>query len=156
MSWTEARFGKHRGKTLPEIVFHDPGYFFWAIGAGVFCDGGALETEARLIDRRARSIRVPPAVAGTLKVEYVYNRFDGRFSHLTLVPADSAPSHDDRVALRRDVIDLSLVCGARPNFKIDRDALIASLKSIVFGDASYRMTRQRCGAFFARTENFLT
>ena len=153
MHWSVVKFGKHCGKTLPEIIFHDPGYFFWAIEAEVF--RGALKGEAKCIDERARRIRVPSGVAGKPKVGYVYSRFDGRFSHLKLVPPDSLFDDGDSLLLRRDVIDLSLVFSVRPNFKVNGEALIASFKSIIFADAGYRMTRQRCQAFFSRDENFL-
>lgn len=153
MHWSVVKFGKHCGKTLPEIIFHDPGYFFWAIEAEVF--RGALKGESKCIDERARRIRVPSGVAGKHKVGYVYSRFDGRFSHLTLGAPDNVLADGDSVTLRRDVIDLSLVFSSKPNFKVDGEVLIASLKSIVFGDASYRMTRQRCEGFFSRDENFL-
>jgi hypothetical protein len=29
--WIPLWFGKHKGKTLPQVVFADPDYFFWAI-----------------------------------------------------------------------------------------------------------------------------
>jgi hypothetical protein len=29
--WLQLRFGKHEGKTLPQIVLSDPDYFFWAV-----------------------------------------------------------------------------------------------------------------------------
>lgn len=156
MQWSRVEFGKHRGKTLPEIVFQDPGYFFWAVQEGVFRGRGALEHEARLIDQRARRIRVPPSSFGLPKVEYVYGRFDGRFSHLMLVSPHTLPGDGDCRTFRRDVIDLSVVRGTRPSCKADGLALISSMKSIVFGDANHRMTRQRCAAFFSRDENFLT
>jgi len=30
MAWSTLPFGKHKGKTLPQIVFADPDWFFWA------------------------------------------------------------------------------------------------------------------------------
>ena len=31
MKWTTLTFGKHDGKTLPEIIIKDADWFFWAI-----------------------------------------------------------------------------------------------------------------------------
>ncbi len=28
-NWTRLRFGKHKGKTLLQVIFTDPSYFFW-------------------------------------------------------------------------------------------------------------------------------
>jgi len=153
--WAVVTFGKHYGRTLPEIVFHDPGYFFWAIREDVFRGRAGLEREAKLIDQRARRIRVPSDGAGTPKINYVFSRFDGRFSHLKLVSPDNLSDDCDSRSLRRDVIDLGLLFDARHDFKVDGELLIASLKSIVFGDAGYRMTRKRCEAFFSNIENFV-
>ena len=36
MSWIKLEFGKHRGLTLPQIMFCDADYFFWAYATGVF------------------------------------------------------------------------------------------------------------------------
>jgi hypothetical protein len=29
--WSKLYFGKHVGKSLPQILFYDPDYFFWGI-----------------------------------------------------------------------------------------------------------------------------
>jgi hypothetical protein len=31
MIWTTIPFGKHQGKTLPQIVIDDPDWFFWIL-----------------------------------------------------------------------------------------------------------------------------
>jgi hypothetical protein len=28
--WSVLDFGKHKGRTLPWVMFHDPDWFFWA------------------------------------------------------------------------------------------------------------------------------
>ena len=28
--WTQLTNTKHKGKTLPQVIFNDPDYFFWA------------------------------------------------------------------------------------------------------------------------------
>jgi len=44
MAWSILPFGKHKGKTLPQIVFTDPDWFFWAMEENVF--KGPLKREA--------------------------------------------------------------------------------------------------------------
>jgi hypothetical protein len=29
--WTIVDFSKHKGKSLPQIILHDPDWFFWAM-----------------------------------------------------------------------------------------------------------------------------
>ncbi len=36
MPWTELPFGKHKGKTLPQVVFSDPDWFYWAVEKNIF------------------------------------------------------------------------------------------------------------------------
>ena len=40
-------FGKHKGKTLPQILCSDPDWFFWAMENNVFRNKGALQSEAK-------------------------------------------------------------------------------------------------------------
>ena len=30
MNWTTINFGKHQGKTLPQVILDDADWFFWA------------------------------------------------------------------------------------------------------------------------------
>ena len=46
MAWTELNFGKHAGKSLPQILFADPDWFFWAVDNNVFANRPALSQEA--------------------------------------------------------------------------------------------------------------
>ncbi len=50
MPWSVVDFGKHQGKTLPQIVFIDPDWFFWAIEESVFSTKGSLRDEAAAIN----------------------------------------------------------------------------------------------------------
>ena len=45
MSWSSLEFGKHEGKTIPQVVFSDPDWFFWAIQEDVFRNKGPIEEE---------------------------------------------------------------------------------------------------------------
>src|ERR1035441_3239065 len=91
MYWTELMFGKHYGKTLPQLAFTDPDYLFWAMDEGVFNRYG-LRGEARLVCQRATHIRIPQRVGENLVAEYTFCSSDGRFVYLELVPENS-PVH---------------------------------------------------------------
>ena len=67
--WTPLKFGKHRGLTLPQVLFTDPDYFFWAYNEGVF-RGKQVELEANDIYRKSISIKIPQNGATRMVVEY--------------------------------------------------------------------------------------
>jgi hypothetical protein len=45
MRWTTLNFGRHAGRSLPEIVVSDADWFFWAFKVDVFKDRLAAEAE---------------------------------------------------------------------------------------------------------------
>ncbi len=53
----QLEFGEHKGKSLPQVIFSDPDWFFWAYETRIF--KGAQEDEAREIYRKATSIKIP-------------------------------------------------------------------------------------------------
>lgn len=153
MAWSILRFGKHKGKTLPQIVFADPDWFFWAIEKDVF--KGPLEGEAERINARARAVRIPNNTAGNLEVEYFVHRPSGKFGGMEIVPA-SQPLHEgSSPAFRGDVIDLSVPRKIAPYDKLGSRNLLSSAKRLLFGSTSARMTQERCEEFFDDPENFV-
>jgi hypothetical protein len=71
MKWTEVPFGKHEGKTLPQILVSDPDWFFWMRPKFY----GRLGDEARDLARKATAIKIP-GPNGKKVVEY--RREEGR------------------------------------------------------------------------------
>jgi hypothetical protein len=84
MFWTVVRFGKYRGKTLPEIIALDLDWFSWALPKLY----GKLAEEAEEIDRKARAIKIPKGKGKKILVEYQYD-IDDRFCGFELVEASS-------------------------------------------------------------------
>jgi hypothetical protein len=68
MDWTTIRFGKYRGKSLPEIIFDDADYFFFLYENKFFHYD--LAKEAEVSYRRARSIKVPSRNGKKMFVKY--------------------------------------------------------------------------------------
>lgn len=89
MNWTTINFGKHKGKTLPKVIFDDPDWFFWAYGNKVL--KGALAYEAQVVYRRARSIRVPQKNGQKMLVEYVIDKPTGKFGEMRGYSGRSRP-----------------------------------------------------------------
>jgi len=154
MSWTELNFGKHAGKSLPQILFADPDWFFWAVDKNVFATRPVLSREAAILSTRARNIRIPGPDAGTRTVEYIVHPPTGKFSHFAIVPRDREPHDGSSPAFRLNVIDMSVPRRIAEYDKLGCRSLVSSLKFYVFGSKSARVTRERAEAFFSNAANF--
>jgi hypothetical protein len=77
MAWTKVNFGKHSGKTLPQIAFADPDYLYWAIGDKLFAKG-PLAAEAKDVARKAQRIRIQGCDPGEKKVRYYTHNPSGK------------------------------------------------------------------------------
>src|SRR5687768_3385119 len=106
--WTELSFGKHRGKTLPQVLFTDPDWFFWAMEEGVFNNRRALAKEADLLNDRATRIKIPKIKHKKPVVEYLIHPSTKKFSHFHIVPSDRELHHGSSPAFRLPVIDMSV------------------------------------------------
>jgi hypothetical protein len=76
MRWTILHFGKHKGRSLPEIILFDVDYFFWAFNKGNVFQGGLANEAAKLL-QRARAIRIPKPNPKHWQVEYSYDDTGG-------------------------------------------------------------------------------
>ena len=88
MKWETLNFGKHRGRTLPQVVLSDPNWFFWAVSKGVFDGRLEFEANAEALEQRARNIKIRKRRPKKWEVEYRWDR-DGRFLGIGIVEADS-------------------------------------------------------------------
>ena len=153
-TWTTLEFGKYAGKTLPQVMFNDPDWFFGAFGEGVFQGRDNLVTEAQEIYEKSRSIRVPQSGDDKTVVEYFIHPITKDFSHFQLVP-ESRPEHQGASpTLRLDVVDMALVREISSYDKGGYQRLINDIKTFILGDPNIKMTKTRCGAFFSDDGNF--
>lgn len=145
MIWTVVKFGKHAGKTLPQIILSDPKWFFWA--ANILY--GPLATEAELLVRRARNIKIPKPSPTRWVVEFRRDR-DGRFLGIDIVKADS---HAHSLFERLPYLDLAFV--RRGNVHDTRDCrrVIFDFRRLYFGGLN--LTKRRCEALFEDESNFV-
>jgi hypothetical protein len=93
MEWTKLNFGKHKGKTLPQIMFTDADWFFYAYENRFLKNG--LAYEAAEIYRRARAIRVPQINGQRMLVEYITHKSNWKFGTMGLIPDGPNLGHLD-------------------------------------------------------------
>jgi hypothetical protein len=145
MSWTTLNFGKHRGKTLPQVVLSDPNWFFWAVDVMY----GPLAIEAETLNRRARNIKIPKQNPKRWAVEYRRDR-DDRFLGCGIVEVNS----HKHSALFDRLPHLDLAYVRRGNVHDTRDCrrVIRDFRRLYFDGLN--LTKQRCEEFFENQDNF--
>jgi hypothetical protein len=152
MEWTVINFGKHIGKTLPQIMFNDADWFFHAYENGYF--KGILVQEAHDLYRRARSIRVPSRNGQKMLIEYVIHRdLQSRkeiFGTMRLI-ADG-PGLERLIVSPR--IDFYVPRSYAHYDKTGYKNFVSALKAVLFGNPSRRMNRKACEGFFNDDDNF--
>ena len=154
MCWSKLWFGKHKGKTLPQVVFIDPDWFFWAMEDGISKGKGKLLYEAQEIYHKSQSVLIPQNGSKNLMAEYFIHSPTDKFAYMEIVSA-SRPDHvGSSITFRSEVIDLSVPRDISSYDKLGGKLLISNLKSCLFGSSNYRMTKKRCEAFFEDDGNF--
>lgn len=153
--WSELTFGKHAGKSLPQIVLSDPDWFFWAIDKGVLSKrGGQLAREAEEVERKACAVRIPRRESQRIVAEYVIHPGVNKFGGLNLVPEDQPRHEGASPTFRKPIIDLSVVRSIAEYDKMGGKLLLSAFKFHIFGNEGARMTRKRAEAFFDDDSNF--
>jgi hypothetical protein len=154
MSWSSVHFGKYKSKSLPQIIFSDPDWFFWAYEDNRFESKGILYNEAQDIYNKSRNIKIPENNGVKMIAEYVIHPDTMKFAQLDLVPPDrpehigSSPNH------RIDTIDLSFPWQMAKYDKLGNKLMLSYVKYYLFGSENYKMTKKRCEAFFDDNDNF--
>ncbi len=150
MRWATLTFGKHAGKTFPEIILSDADWFFWALNKGVF--EGRLADEATELVKKARAIKIPKPNPKRWQVEYSYDDTGG-FCGFRFVKADT-PEHCGSRSIRRlPYLDLSCVRRKAYDKRGCRN-LLRDFRYYYFGN-NKRLTKRRCQQFFSNKKNFL-
>lgn len=154
MMWTQLSFGRHSGKTLPQVLFADPDWFFWAVETGVFKTRPSYESEARLLNERARKIKIPESKHSDPVVQYLIHHPTKKFSHFEIVPSEQPLHEGSSPAFRSPVIDMSVPRRITEYDKLGCKSLVSSLKYYLFGSKSARVDKKRAEAFFSDPKNF--
>ena len=62
MEWEQISFGKHAGRTAPQVALMDPGYFFGLVGEPKqVWQSARFGAEVRRVERLARAVPPPEA-----------------------------------------------------------------------------------------------
>ena len=147
--WSELTFGRHQGKTLPQIVLSDPDWFFWALRKKVFCS--PLAGEVKDIAYKICHIKIPRPNPEDWKFEFICNS-DGKLLDLRLLRAEDAVyGHVNKQII--GVLDMSWPRLWGGYGKSSGKLLLAAIRHYYF-DGS-RMTKARCEVFFSNNANFV-
>ncbi len=107
MEWTKLNFGKHEGKTLPQIMFIDADWFFWGWEKKIFNDKGQLKKEAEEIYKKATNIKIPYNQNNDKEIEYIIHYPTYKFQNFQIVDK-SKPIHQGSSQTERgNYIDMS-------------------------------------------------
>lgn len=152
MAWSPLHFKKHKGQSLPQVLFSNPGWFFWAIEKKIF--RGKLAEEANELNRKARSIKIPQTGTEKFVAEYIIHPTTNKFERMQIVK-ETTPGHvGSTKTLRKNVIDLSVPRSISPQDELGDKLIIKSIKICLFKDAKYRFTKTKCEDFFSDDKNF--
>jgi hypothetical protein len=146
MRWTTIPFGKHQGKTLPQIVIDDADWFFWILPRLY----GQLKSEADDVARKASKIKIPRRNPRKWCVEFRFEHGD-RFCGFDIVRADSFMN--PKWSIRLPYLDLRLPRSYKAYDKKGYKKLIRDFRRLYFDGRN--LTKKRCEAFFDNDDNFL-
>jgi hypothetical protein len=152
--WTTLQFGKHSGKSLPQIVIDDPDWFFWARRERVFGDPWLIR-EADDLAYKAAHIKIPRPDPDNWRCEYIFEA-DWRFVRCDIVEADRPVHVGSSVRLRAPHFDLTYVRRLKSCCrKGDYRRLLRDFRSCFFKAKSARLTQGACEQFFGNEANFV-
>jgi hypothetical protein len=143
-SWSPMPFSQYKGKTLPEIICINPGWFLWAIQTDVF-QYGSIAREAKLMYRKIRSIRIPRKRGEKCIVRHVYD-WHSTYIGFTFEQADRTLKNKSE----RPRLDLTV-----PYFRSQQewDTFLHWFFEHYFG--GNKPTREEAERFFSDASNFI-
>jgi len=146
--WSELRFGRHHGKTLPQVLVTDPDWFLWVVRDNILKYQYAAEAE--ILYKKSRRIRIPKPDPENWEVEYRFDENDG-FEGFSIVRVGSYMHAGSDFRHRERHLDLG--CLRRPFDKKGGKNLIRDFRSYYFDDQY--LTKRRVEAFFNDDGNFV-
>ena len=149
MTWSQLKFGKHEGKSLPQIILRDPDWFFWAVGNGIFRAG--IDDEAAEIARKSCHIKIPKPHPENWRIEYKFT-YDDKSAGFSIIDEKSAayPSENSKISTH---LDLSLPRRMNKYDKFGNQLILKNFRDYYFDGAS--ITKDRAERFFYDDRNFL-
>lgn len=146
MTWTLLEFGKHAGKTLPQVLWTDPDWFFFAYEEKVLHQH-LSQKEIDILHWRATHIRAPKQGGKRSHFRYHLDHRGG-VARVELVADSEATAGDQKY------LDLRHPRLCRPYDKLGYRIVIRSLTFMIFGSTRTKMTRKKADQFYADKTNF--
>ena len=149
--WSVVDFGKFKGKGLsvPQIVFKDPDWFFWATENNAF--KGRQAIEAKDIAAKVRRIKINKPEPSDWKIEYLF--LDGKFAQFSIVPEDRPAHVGSSIPMYDSQLDFKIPRQARNYDKLGYKHFLKTFRYHWFDDKNF--TKERCEAFFDNDDNFV-
>lgn len=156
--WSSINFGKYRDKekSLPQIIFSDPDWFFWAYENNAFEGKGSIKKQAEDIYKKVQNIKIPnQSLEKELHAEYYIHRPTMKFSHFKIVPANQSCHEGSSPTIRLDRIDMSVPRKIAQYDKLGYKTMIKCIKQHIFLNPGKRLTKKLCEDFFDNEDNFV-
>lgn len=153
MIWITIDFGKHEGKTLPQVLFTDPDWFFWSMDKGIWKNKNSfLQEQFYFIYERAKKIAIPDNESDDLVIEY--NLSNGSVYGFDIVKKD-APRHTGSTrTFRKPLLNLKITREQKGYDKQGYKHFISDFKSKILKNPKIRFTKKVCESFFEDESNF--
>jgi hypothetical protein len=153
--WSIISFGRYKDKmSLPEVVLHDPDYFFWASDTCAFYKRGF--PEAGGLAEKARYIKIPKPDGEGWGVLYDFEPGTKIFNGFKLVRGPVAVEIFGEPSMYEppNHLDLSAVYTCKRHDKVGNERLLEDFKLHYFGSRHVELSRRECEAFFDNRANF--
>jgi hypothetical protein len=140
--------------SLPEVVLHDPDYFFWASDTCAFHRRGF--PEAGGLAEKARYIKIPKPDGEGWGVLYDFEPGTKIFNGFELVQGLRTVEllGEQYMWARPKHLDLSVVYERKRHDKVGNERLLRDFKLHYFGSEHTNLSREECEAFFDCDSNF--
>lgn len=153
--WTTFNLGCKKERSLPDLAFNDPDYFFWAYKVDAFSTAGVPKDEIKEAYNKATNIRILSDTGEKMYAYYSMIEWQHRFKELRIAPkfASWIKLYKDKTIME-SVINLEY-----PSMLMKKDKSgYRKMKTVVFDnlfDRNYRrMPKQLCEEFFSNDKNF--
>lgn len=146
--WTIIDEGKYEGLTIPELVFGDLGYFYWAISVGLF--EGQLKLEADSVESRLKHIKLPLTVSPNSI--FVIQLRNGMFYDFSIQEKGSVKGNKSDLKIASH-LDVSLV--SCPGFHTERPRkkMLERVKQYLFTKEPHELGRKDYQVFLGNPDN---
>lgn len=157
MNWSIITFGKYLGKnkTLPQILFSDPDYYFYCYTEGIFNNKGNLKHESEDLFKKATRIKIPMIYGTDDLAEYVIHPRDNKFAGVEVVEKTKPPHVGSSPTFRLPYFDMSVVKRLASYDKTGGKILVRDLKFYLFGESKKVITKKLIEDFFNDSSNFI-